>query len=261
MPRGSIRVIARSVIGLIALVLFYADADAEDGGVATISPALCEGMKSHNVMRPISPVGCDRLRLVTFPYYGFDGRVHSDGQIVVMDAAANSVLQVFLKLRQMQFPIAKARLMDHYKGNDSASTADNNTSSFNARQSTGGSSLSMHAFGLAIDLNPVQNPYVMGRRVAPASAAAYADRVLVRPGMAESVIDAFAEQGFTVWGGTWRNPIDYQHFQVPRPMAERLAGMSSAQAVIAFKRYVDRIRACRRNAAPSAPQSQCIDAR
>ncbi len=245
----------RVVICLAAAGVFAARAVAQEGAVVPISPALCDSMKSHNVMRPISPVGCDRLRLVTFSYYGFDDRVHSDGQIVVMDAVAEPVLQVFLKLRAMQFPIAKARLMDHYNGNDSASTADNNTSSFNARQSTGGSSLSMHAYGLAIDLNPVQNPYVTGRRVAPASAAVYANRLLVRPGMAEKVIGAFAEEGFTVWGGRWRNPIDYQHFQIPRPMAEQLAGMSSAQAIAAFKRHVARYRACRRNA--SGPQ--CAD--
>ena len=249
----------RVAVCLAAVVLSAAEADAQDPSVALIGPALCESMKAHNVMRPISPVGCDRLRLVTFPYVDFDGRAHSDGQIVVMDAVAEPVLQVFVKLRAIQFPIAKARLMDHYNGNDSAATADNNTSSFNARQSTGGSSLSMHAYGLAIDLNPVQNPYVTGRRVAPASAAVYAHRLPVRPGMAEKVIEAFAEQGFTVWGGRWRNPIDYQHFQVPRPMAEQLASMTSAQAIAAFKNHIARYRACRKNTGPGASGAQCAD--
>ena len=257
MRRRDVGVFACGLFGLLALAC--AGANAQDASVAPISPGVCENMKSHNVMRPISPVGCDRLRLVSFPYVDFDGRVHNDGQIVVMDAVANNVLRVFLKLRDMAFPIAKARLMDHYNGNDSASTADNNTSSFNARPSTGGSSLSMHAYGLAIDLNPVQNPYVTGRRVAPASAAAYANRIPVRPGMAEAAIDAFAEQGFTVWGGTWRNPIDYQHFQVSRTMADRLAAMSSTQAEAAFKRYVERYRTCRKNAGPGAARSQCAD--
>jgi D-alanyl-D-alanine carboxypeptidase-like protein len=230
--------------------------------VAPISPALCDEMRAHNVMRPESPLSCARLSLVSFPYFGFDGKVHSDGRIVVMDAAAEYVLQIFAKLHEMRFPIAHARLMDHYEGNDSASTADNNTSSYNARKSTGGNSLSMHAYGLAIDLNPVQNPYVTssgsGLRVMPRSAAEYANRSNRRPGMAESVIDVFADQGFMEWGGNWHNPIDYQHFQVKRSMSERLAALSAAQAKAVFKQYVEQYRACRKNSAPDSSRSKCI---
>ena len=173
---------------LLQLVLTFAAhaADEQGGKIAPISSALCDDMKSRNVMRPVSPLSCERLRLVSFPYVGFDDRVHGDGEIVVMDAAAEYVLRIFAKLREMRFPIAKVRLMNHYNGNDSASTADNNTSSFNARKSTGGNSLSMHAYGLAIDLNPVQNPYATqsgsGRRYMPRPGAAYSNRSNIRPG-------------------------------------------------------------------------------
>lgn len=246
----------------LGLALAARAAAAQEGKIVAISPAHCDHMKSHHVMRPISPIGCERLKLVAFPYFGFGGRVHNDGEIVVMDAAAEYVLRIFAKLHDMHFPIAKARLMDHYDGNDSASTADNNTSSFNARASTGGNSLSMHAYGLAIDLNPVQNPYATpsgsGRRYAPRPGAEYADRSNVRPGMAESVLDVFADQGFIVWGGYWKNPIDYQHFQVSRSMAARLAALSPAQAAAAFRQYVERYRACRRQAGQGAPRLNCI---
>jgi hypothetical protein len=254
------------VIVLLFLLRFTFAVHAEDaqgGKIVPISSVLCDDMKSRNVMRPVSPLSCERLRLVTFPYLGFDDRIHNDGEIVVMDAAAEHVLQIFAKLRDMRFPIAKVRLMNHYNGNDSASTADNNTASFNARKSTGGNSLSMHAYGLAIDLNPVQNPYATqsgsGLRYMPHPGAAYANRSNIRPGMAESAIDVFANQGFLVWGGYWRNPIDYQHFQVSRSMAERLTALSPAQAQAAFRQYVERYRACRKSAGTNAPRLKCVN--
>jgi D-alanyl-D-alanine carboxypeptidase len=253
------------VVVLLLLLRFTlaVHAEVQEGKILPISPALCDDMKSHNVMRPESPLSCARLKLISFPYVGFDDRLHSDGEIVVMDAAAEHVLQIFAKLLDIRFPIAKVRLMNHYNGNDSASTADNNTSSFNARKSTGGNSLSMHAYGLAIDLNPVQNPYATpsgsGLRYMPHPGAAYANRSNIRPGMAESVIDVFANQGFLVWGGYWRNPIDYQHFQVSRSMAERLAALSPAQAQAAFRQYVERYRTCRKSAGTDAPRLKCIN--
>jgi hypothetical protein len=251
------------VIVLLLLLTFALHAaDAQGGKIVPISSALCDDMKLHNVMRPVSPLSCERLRLITFPYFGFDDRVHNDGEIVVMDATAEYVLRIFATLHDMRFPIAHARLMNHYNGNDSASTADNNTSSFNARKSTGGNSLSMHAYGLAIDLNPIQNPYATlsgsGLRYMPHPGAAFANRSNIRPGMAESAIDVFADQGFLVWGGYWRNPIDYQHFQVSRSMAVRLAALPPAQAQAAFRQYVERYRACRRNTGQGAPRSKCV---
>jgi len=222
-------------------------------------------------MTPVSPLSCARLRLVTVRYVGFDGRDHSDGEIVVMDAAAEYVQRIFDKLHEMRFPIAKVRLMNHYNGNDSASTRDNNTSSFNARKSTGGNSLSMHAYGLAIDLNPVQNPYVTGSGSAwiyrPSPGIKYANRTTdnleknLRSGMAESVIDVFADHGFTGWGGYWKSPIDYQHFQTSRRMAEQLTMLSPAQAQAAFRQYVERYRACRRNSAAGQARPACADVR
>jgi D-alanyl-D-alanine carboxypeptidase len=238
--------------------------DAREGSVLPVTQALCDDMKKHNVIKAGAPVGCERLRLVKFSYFGFDGAVHADGEIMVMDAAAEHVLRLFNKLRDMHYPIAKAKLINHYDGDDDASIADNNTSAFNFRNVAGTNSLSLHAYGLAIDINPVQNPYVehpAGKpRFSPPAGAAYADRLSGQPdkqlrlGMAESVIDVFADEGFVIWGGYWKSAIDYQHFQVSRGLAQQLAGLAPVQAKILFVEHVERYRACRSN---GAPRSRC----
>jgi hypothetical protein len=242
--------------------------DAREGTILPVTQALCDDMKKHNVIRPGWPVGCERLSLVKFSYLGFDDRIHDDGEIMVMDAAAENVLRIFTKLRDIRFPIAKARLINHYDGDDDASMADNNTSAFNARNVAGTNSLSLHAYGLAIDINPVQNPYVqrLGGRptFGPPAGAAYANRPNgpqakdALPGLAESVIDVFADEGFSIWGGDWKNP-DYQHFQVSRSLAQQLARLSAAQARAVFAQHVERYRACRGNGG-SRPDCAAHDA-
>jgi len=212
--------------------------------VLPISAALCADMKARRVLNPGAPVGCDRLRLVRFRYVDFDGRSHDDGEIVVMDAAADHVLAIFTALHERRFPIASAKLMNEFNGDDDASMDANNTSSFNVRAVAGSGNISLHSYGVAIDLNPVQNPYVIrtwnGLVVEPRSAAAYANRRNQRPGMAEPVIALFAAHGFSEWGGRWANPTDYQHFQVGRGLAYRLAWASPAQARELFEQVVQR---------------------
>jgi D-alanyl-D-alanine carboxypeptidase len=233
--------------------------NAEGAATGTISPvnrAMCDDMKKHNVIREGAVVGCERLILIKFSYLGFDGAVHDDGEIMVMDAAAENVLRIFNKLREIRFPIAKARLINHYDGSDDASIADDNTSAFNSRNVAGTNSLSLHAYGLAIDLNPLENPYVqhVGGNVtfSPPAGAAYANRFKGQPekqhrlGFAEAVIHVFAEEGFSIWGGYWKSSIDYQHFQVSRGLAEELARLTPAQARAAFAQHV-------KSARPPAP--------
>ena len=218
-------------------------------------------MKVHHVLGPDPPVGCARLRLVKFRYVDFAKSHHDDGEIVVMDAAARHVLQIFQSLFRMRFPIAKARLMQGYQGDDEASMRDNNTSAFNDRPIAGGGPRSLHAYGLAIDVNPIQNPFVTRNEAAllfdPPAGIDYANRLndrpfkQRRPGMAEEAIDVFAKNGFLIWGGYWDSPIDYQHFQVGRKFAEGLAGLSADQAEAAFNDLVDRYRICRNSPAPA----------
>jgi hypothetical protein len=207
-------------------------------------------MKRRRVLNAGAPVGCERLRRVTFGYVGFDGQPHRDGEIVVLDVLAEEVAQIFTALHGLGFPIAKARGMEHYDGDDDAAIADNNTSSFNHRTVAGSSALSLHAYGVAIDLNPVQNPFIRrsgaSRSVEPAAGAPYVNRKDRRPGMAESVVTVFATHGFAEWGGRWGNPIDYQHFQVNRGVATQLVRLPAAQAKAVFAHHLDRIRACLR---------------
>ena len=162
---------------------------------------------------------------------------------------AGQVLQIVNTLEAMGFPIAKASPIEAYEGNDEASMADNNTSSFNDRAIKGSSVTSLHAYGLAIDLNPVQNPFVKRERAAlkitPKGAEPYSDRKSLRPGMAEAVVDVFADHGFVIWGGDWHNPTDYQHFQVSRDLAKELTAASPAHAQGLFELYVAHYQKCR----------------
>jgi D-alanyl-D-alanine carboxypeptidase len=205
-------------------------------------------MRATKVLNPGSPVGCDRLRLVLFSYLGFDGATRHDGELVVLDAVADHVLAIFVALRGRAFPIASARLMNRYRGSDDASMAVNNTSAFNVRRVEGSNAMSLHAYGVAIDLNPIQNPYVerraRGLEIAPPAGSAYLGRQNRRPGMAETVVDLFAHHGFAQWGGYWPRGIDYQHFQVGRRLAGVLVSLPYPKARAAFEQHVERVRAC-----------------
>lgn len=218
--------------------------------ISHLSKESCADMRLHKTLRVGSVIDCQRLMLLQFDYFGFDGQVHDDGELVILDAGADHVANIFDALLKMHFPIRQARLLNQYDGDDDASMADNNTSAFNDRMVSGGTSVSVHAYGLAIDLNPIQNPFLQKEhgalQVSPKAGESYLNRADVRPGMAEGVVDLFAENGFPVWGGDWKNPIDYQHFQVRRDVARRLAESSSASAKAIFEMQIEQYRRCRR---------------
>lgn len=158
------------------------------------------------------PVALDALVRLDMPHWGFDGEVHR-GQLIVATEVADDVLSVFAELYQHAFPIASIRPVEDYDGDDDRSMADNNTSAFNCRRTTGGNSWSAHSYGNAIDINPVQNPYILRQTVLPPSGAEYADRGVERPGMLVEggvAVAAFDRIGWG-WGGRWTSPKDYQH--------------------------------------------------
>jgi hypothetical protein len=160
---------------------------------------------------PVGPGGLRRLRM---SYWGFDNLPHV-GSMVVSSAVAQPVLRVFASLYRNHFPIAKMRTVDQFNGDDHASMAADNTSGFNCRYVAGSSppQWSAHAYGEAIDINTIENPYVSGNLVSPPAGSAYLDRNNRRPGMTGSgtpVNNAFAAIGW-LWGGRWASP-DYQHF-------------------------------------------------
>jgi hypothetical protein len=158
--------------------------------------------------RPGCPVGPASLFLVRLNYWGFDNAVHR-GELVVRADLAGRIQNAFEAALATRFPIRKMWRADHYGGSDPAAMADDNTSGFNCRQVTGGTGLSPHSYGIAVDVNTVENPYFRGIWWPNAQ---YVDRNNVRPGMlfANSAMTvAFRNNGFS-WGASFR---DYQHFQ------------------------------------------------
>ncbi|WP_297480128.1 M15 family metallopeptidase [uncultured Photobacterium sp.] len=217
--------------------------------ISGLSSHECQVMTKAGVISATAPVPCQRLRKVTFNYRDFAGKVHSNGQLVVMDAVALYVGNIFDALFKQGFPIHKAVPIEMYDGNDTRSMTANNTSAFNYRSVEGSSNLSLHAYGAAIDINPLQNPFVTfgsngNVKFSPAQGTHYANRAQYRfgkpdsRGMAETVITIFARNGFQYWGGFWNSPIDYQHFQLTKDMALTMSKMTPAQATLFFQRYV-----------------------
>jgi hypothetical protein len=167
---------------------------------------------------PGCPVDVADLRLIRMPHWGFDGHVHP-GELVVHRSVAAGVTSVFAQAFTARFPIRRMERIERYGGDDDASMAADNTSSFNCRPILGGNSMSVHSWGLAIDINTVENPYVRGDVVAPPAGAPFLDRGDVRPGMivdGDLLVTAFADIGFG-WGGHWSSLKDYQHFEAPPP--------------------------------------------
>jgi hypothetical protein len=161
------------------------------------------------------PVGASQLRAMQVRYVGFDHRAH-DGVIVVNAAVTAPVLAVFRMLYAARFPIHSLVPESAFGGSDPASMAADNSSGFNCRLAVaaGPPQWSVHAYGEAIDINPVENPYVFNGVPDPAAGRAYLDRHAYRPGMAVAggvLVDAFRAVGWS-WGGRWSASPDYQHF-------------------------------------------------
>jgi hypothetical protein len=167
-----------------------------------------------SVWRKGCPVALSDLRAVRSRHVGFDGRART-GILVVHRARAASVRHVLRLLYEGRFPIRRMHPIQRYGGDDSTSIDDDNTSAFNCRAVTGGTGWSEHAYGRAIDLNPIENPYVSRAGTTEHEASEpYLDRRDARPGMATEgslAVRAFGERGWR-WGGRWSAPIDYQHF-------------------------------------------------
>ena len=184
--------------------------DGFAGSVAQIDGPTAARMTSS--WRPGCPVGLPDLRLVRLTHWGLDGQARP-GEIVVHRDQADRILAVFAALFDARFPIEQVRLVDEFGGDDSRSMAANNTSGFNCRPVAGSRRWSQHAYGRAIDINPVQNPYVVRGAVHPPEGRHYVRRDPSVPGLITAggpVVAAFARAGWS-WGGRWPSP-DYQHF-------------------------------------------------
>jgi len=157
------------------------------------------------------------LRYLRLSYWDFEG-VQQTGEMVCHASVARDLCDIFRELYQARYPIRSIRLVDDFGGSDEASMRADNTSCFNYRPRTGQRRLSSHARGLAVDVNPLENPFV-GRdgSVHPAEAAPYADRTADFPHKIDRndlCYRLFRAHGFS-WGGAWRSVKDYQHFEHP----------------------------------------------
>jgi hypothetical protein len=215
---------------------------------SSISQELAKDMIENNIWSDNCPVPLNRLSLLNLSYIDFDGVEHQDGRLIVHDVVADHVIEIFKKLYENKFPINSIKLINDYKGDDDKSMEANNTSAFNCRNIANSKNISIHSYGLAIDINPAQNPFVEidGAMVAvhPALGVDYLNRRNIRNGMVETsfasgqtVVDIFNQHGFTVWGGNWNTPIDWHHFQVTRQQAEMVASLSYEDGVKFFNSF------------------------
>ena len=200
---------------LLALVLLAASSAQAPPFAATVSRVTrAELGASWHAGCPVAPAALRRVRLT---YWGFDGAART-GALVVNADAVPDVKRIFARLYAGRFPIRRMRTIDAFGGSDDRSMAADNTSAFNCRYAVapGPPHWSAHAYGRAIDVNPVENPYLEGRRVLPPAGRAFLDRTRARRGMAVGrglLVRSFEAAGWE-WGGRWTGSPDYQHFEV-----------------------------------------------
>jgi hypothetical protein len=183
-------------------------------GFASVVEEVPADVLARSTWEPGCPVAAADLAYVRLAFWGFDDRRHT-GELLVNASVAHDLVSVFRALYEQRFPFEELRITRRDEL-DAPPTGDGNTTgSFVCRPTTGSTTtFSQHAYGLAIDLDPFQNPYVKDDLVLPELASSYLDRARLRPGMITPdgvVVRAFERIGWT-WGGTWSSLKDYQHF-------------------------------------------------
>ena len=150
------------------------------------------------------------LRLLEVEYYSFDDKLHR-GQVVVNKKVEKDIIAIFSLIKELKFPIAKVIPAVKYNWDDEASMNDNNTVAFNYRKVKGSKVLSAHSYGMAIDINPIQNPHVKGKVIQPPNAK-YDPKVRGTILKDSEIVKEFIKRGWQ-WGGRWKSSKDYQHFE------------------------------------------------
>jgi hypothetical protein len=211
-------VLAIAVEAAAALLLLAPAASAAT--VAPLPPAVKAQLIAKDVWRANCPVPLSGLRVLTVKHWGFDGKTHT-GQIVVNAKAAAPLGRVFGQLYKLRYPIRHMRISDMYGPSDARPADGDVTGSFECRQAvpspcTGGAGTgtwSNHAYGLAVDLNPAENPYVGCGQTRDPTRARYLDRSRLRKGMVTPAVVAAFRSIDWGWGGEWTGATkDYMHF-------------------------------------------------
>ena len=182
-------------------------------------------MIEMGIMKDECPVQMDDLVLLEVPYKNFEGEVKK-GEILVLRALQEEVQNIFVRLIEVDFRIYNISLINDFDGDDDKSMEANNSSSFNCRTIAGTNKYSKHSYGVAIDINPVQNPFISeDGDVTPEGGKQFLNRDDIRMGMVTpEVVKIFADNKFSIWGGNWDSIKDYHHFEVSDEMIAFLLG-------------------------------------
>lgn len=192
--------------------------NAQTFTIDTISDAIFQRMQGKSYKANCT-IPRSELRYLRLSHYDKDGHEHI-GELVCNKLISNDIKEIFKELYKHRYPIERMQLIDDYGADDETSMRHNNTSCFNYRTIAGSRKLSKHSMGMAIDINPLYNPYVKHKKnggiaVQPANATRYADRKKAWPYKIERddlCYRLFIKHGFQ-WGGSWSRYQDYQHFE------------------------------------------------
>ncbi len=210
---GRMPVRTASLIALVACTVAAPGAlGAYSASISAVTPAERRAM-TPSVWRTGCPVGPNDLRVVRVTFHDFTGADRT-GRIVVHEDVAAAVARIFRGLYRDGVPIRRMEPIEAYRGSDFASIEADNTSAFNCRKATGSGRWSNHAYGRAIDLNPIENPWVEPGGVVYHRASRPFVKRSPRPGVAVAggaLVRAFDREGWD-WGGRWSGTKDYQHF-------------------------------------------------
>jgi hypothetical protein len=205
------------IVVALSLALAVAEPASSSRGftarTSRLSPRLKQRMTGNSWHRGC-PVPLRDLRLIRLSFHGFDRKRHV-GKVVAHEDAVGTLVRAFRAMYRNRFRIHRMHLIDRYGGSDEHSMRHDNTSAFNCRKVEGSSSWSEHAYGRAIDINPIENPFVgSDGTVDPPEGRPYTDRSQDAPGLIHTgggTVTAFGEEGWG-WGGYWSSDKDYQHF-------------------------------------------------
>jgi len=200
----------------ILTISVWADYQAR---ISMITPEIKERMIKGNSYRERCPVGFEELRYLRIKYKNFSAQ-EQWGELIVHREVAEEVVKIFEALYEIDYPVYQMRLVSDYQGNDWQSIEADNTSAFNCRRATGSRNYSKHAYGKAIDINPIENPYISrSGHISHKASLAYrkrvhkndtaADRAILLPN--DKAVRIFKKYGWQ-WGGDWSGVKDYQHF-------------------------------------------------
>jgi hypothetical protein len=202
------------------LLLSFAYSDEFHSSISPITPTIKTQMIKGNSYKSGCPVPLSDLRYLRLSYVGFDAQNHI-GELIVHKDIAKEVVDIFHQLYDIKYPIHSMKLVSHYQGNDWRSIEADNTSAFNCRNATHSTKFSRHAYGKAIDINPIENPYISKTgHISHKASYKYTHRKYsTKTPQTKAIIThkspiyQIFRQYHWSWGGDWHRVKDYQHFQ------------------------------------------------